>query len=125
MGKDRRNVEFRHGDHEEADCATCHEEGLQRPPDVGSCNTCHEEHHEAATEVNCISCHQEPLEDAHDVESHLGCTGSGCHTDPPLQVTPRTRNGCLACHQDLLDHEAPDECTDCHSLPRPSGGSRP
>lgn len=123
--EDTRDVAFVHEDHADEDCTTCHQDGLQRPAQVASCNTCHAEHHEAAAEVTCISCHREPAEDAHDVESHLGCAGSGCHVDAPLQVTPRTRNGCLSCHQDLLDHEAPDECTDCHALPAPSGGSHP
>ncbi|MEJ2539231.1 MAG: cytochrome c3 family protein [Gemmatimonadota bacterium] len=119
-----RDVPFQHQDHLGTDCGECHQEGsLELAPDVASCNNCHQEHHEAPTEVSCMTCHREPEESAHTVESHLGCTGSGCHLDPPLALAPRNRTGCLVCHQDLTDHRPEGECVECHALPAPTGGS--
>ncbi len=117
-----RDIPFVHGDHLEAGCGECHQDGPDRAPQVANCNNCHQEHHEAPTTVDCMTCHQQPPGDAHTVESHLGCTGSGCHLDPPLARTPRNRSACLACHQDLTDHRPDGECGECHALPAPTGG---
>lgn len=116
-----RDVPFVHADHADADCGECHQDDLDRAPRVGECNNCHQEHHEAPNAVRCMTCHEEPAPAAHTVESHLGCTGAGCHLDPPLARTPRNRSACLACHQDLTDHRPDGECVECHALPAPSG----
>ena len=117
-----RDIPFLHEDHESTDCGECHQDGIDRAPQVANCNNCHQEHHQAPAEVDCMTCHQEPPPDAHTVESHLGCTGSGCHLDPPLARTPRNRSACLACHQDMTDHRPDGECVECHALPAPRGG---
>jgi hypothetical protein len=120
-GPTRRTVAFEHGDHEDTACATCHIDGLTRPFDVQSCNGCHEEHHR--TTATCVTCHAPPVATAHTVQSHLSCTGSGCHTDTPFEGVPRERAACLVCHQDLQDHQPGRECVDCHALPTPLGGA--
>ena len=124
-GDDRRNVRFRHQEHVSSDCSTCHLEGLRRPPAVQSCNTCHQEHHQNPAQVDCMSCHEPPAAEAHPAgESHVTCSGAGCHTDSPLQVVPRNRTSCLVCHQDMADHQAGGECIECHALPEPIRGDR-
>ncbi len=117
-----RDVPFRHEDHPEAACGTCHQEGLTRPPDTASCNSCHEEHHGSPSTVDCTNCHREPPKDAHSVESHVTCTGSGCHETPPLGAQARQRPTCLSCHREQVDHQPGGECAECHALPRPRSG---
>jgi len=36
---------------------------------------------------------------------------------PVDQIDRWTRQVCLACHSDMVDHNAPDECADCHQMP--------
>lgn len=110
-----RALPFGHGEHAEVTCATCHQEGLTRPSDPASCATCHTEHH--AVGATCMSCHQQPAETAHTVESHLTCGGAGCHDNPAYDALPRDRQGCLSCHQDLVEHRPGQECAECHALP--------
>lgn len=111
----RRDVPFGHADHVEPTCATCHDPGLTRPLDTGACATCHTEHH--AVGATCMSCHEQPAATAHSVESHLTCGGAGCHDNPVYDGLPRDRQGCLACHQDLVEHRPGQECAECHALP--------
>lgn len=123
--QDIRDIDFDHAlsAHADADCASCHTEGLYQPVSQTSCDGCHIEHHEDP-EATCVSCHNPPAGSAHDVESHLGCSGSGCHTDLPFELAPREgREGCLSCHTALRDHR-PDEgaCVECHQLPAPRRG---
>ncbi len=110
-----RGLPFGHGEHADVTCATCHLEGLTRPSDAASCLTCHEDHH--AVGATCMSCHEQPVESAHTVESHLGCGGAGCHNNPAYDALPRDRQGCLSCHQDLVEHRPGEECAACHALP--------
>jgi hypothetical protein len=119
----RRTLDFEHADHESASCVTCHREGLRRPFDPQSCNTCHEEHHRPT--ATCVTCHAPSPATAHDVQSHLGCTGAGCHTDLPFDGVPRQRDACLVCHQDLGDHQPGRDCVACHALPAPVRGALP
>jgi hypothetical protein len=120
-----RDVGFLHEDHTDAECGTCHIEGIDQPFEIASCDTCHEEHHQEPEVADCVACHATPLEGAHDLESHLTCTGAGCHENPPLQVVPRTNNGCLVCHQDMADHEPQEACVACHALPDVAAGRGP
>ena len=111
----QRALPFGHAEHVEPTCATCHQAGLTRPPDTGACATCHTEHH--AVGATCMSCHEQPVASAHTVENHVTCGGSGCHENPAYDAVPRDRQGCLACHQDLVEHRPGQECAECHALP--------
>jgi hypothetical protein len=120
-GPDRtRQLPFTHAGHDGIACADCHGPTPTRAVTV-QCTGCHEQHHEPTR--TCISCHVTPPADAHDVASHLTCAGSGCHTPVPFQGVPRTRNLCLSCHQDQVDHEPGGNCADCHPVPRPGTAS--
>lgn len=115
----RRQLPFDHAEHPRLQCQACHTEGLALSAAALDCAECHAEHHEP--DRSCMACHAEPREGAHDVQVHLGCAGSGCHEAAPATVNavPRTRDFCLACHQDLTDHRPGGNCEDCHSLPAP------
>ena len=109
-----RSLPFTHADHAGPTCATCHQAGLTRPLDTGACATCHSEHHTVGG--TCMSCHEQPAATAHTVESHVTCGGSGCHNNPAYTGLPRDRQGCLTCHQDLVEHRPGQECAECHAL---------
>jgi hypothetical protein len=113
-----RSLPFTHGRHESVSCAACHRERLTLRVTVG-CDGCHQEHHHPST--RCMDCHARPPATAHTADAHLGCGGSGCHETVPAQLrsVPRTRNFCLACHQDRVNHEPGGNCGECHRLPRP------
>ncbi|MDX1646201.1 MAG: hypothetical protein R3304_03560 [Longimicrobiales bacterium] len=113
QGPVQRTVRFDHADHTERACADCHAEGPSfAVPDL-DCGSCHEEHHDP-TVSECISCHVDVSSDDHPLDVHSTCSGSGCHADPPFDGPPRTRTGCLWCHQDMTDHEPDGRCVDCH-----------
>lgn len=107
---------FRHADHEAQDCASCHETGdpSLAPTDL-DCSSCHQEHHDAQV-GGCSSCHLLPRPEAHPIEVHAGCSASGCHTEGPFEVAPRTRTACLWCHEEQRDHEPDMDCASCHRL---------
>lgn len=118
----RREVRFDHGDHIERACAECHTEGPSfAVPDL-DCGSCHEEHHDPTVSA-CMSCHVEPSAEEHTLAVHSTCSGSGCHTDPPFAAPPRTRTGCLWCHEDMIDHQPQGECVDCHFVDETPGTS--
>ena len=88
-----------------------------------SCSSCHEDHHTA--ESTCRACHATaPLEQHPVDEVHVTCTGSGCHEASSFSPPGRTREFCLACHQDLVEHKIEDDrdCAACHTLPAPRDG---
>jgi hypothetical protein len=117
LDRPRRTLPFDHDRHLQYDCQQCHTQGLARSAAGLRCATCHEEHHRPT--ASCMSCHPAPAGDAHDLNAHLGCAGSGCHDAAPaaVQEVPRTRDFCLACHQDLVDHRPGRNCVACHALP--------
>ena len=118
-----RTLTFEHGRHAGLDCASCHQSAPMLTPAV-PCASCHEDHH-AAT-VRCQSCHAPPPERAHGVESHLTCSGSGCHRAPDVEAMAATRAVCLVCHQAQEDHEPGGECIECHRVrPGLDGGLGP
>lgn len=114
-----RRLPFSHRQHPQIACVNCHTETLTRAV-TRTCDGCHVDHHRPA--ATCMNCHAKPPHGAHDLNSHLTCSGSGCHTALPFQGVPRTRNACLSCHQDLVRHEPGQECVKCHILPRPREG---
>jgi hypothetical protein len=110
-----RQLPFDHAQHTRESCNACHAPGpAQSAADV-SCTSCHEQHHRP--EANCRACHQTPSPQAHTMASHQTCTGAGCHSPSPLRGVPRTRQVCLSCHTDLVDHMPGRNCIDCHTLP--------
>lgn len=115
-GPDDREFRFSHAAHEERACAECHAEGPSLAVPNLDCQRCHGEHH-VATNPGCMNCHREPRQGAHTLEVHRTCTASGCHTDGSIAAPPRTRVGCLWCHEDMTDHEPQGLCVDCHSMP--------
>jgi nitrate/TMAO reductase-like tetraheme cytochrome c subunit len=120
-GDPQRVMNYPHDKHSELPCGSCHTQGLTRDASAVDCASCHEDHHDVAND--CASCHRQAPASAHpQAEAHVTCTGSGCHTNPPFQVAPRSRTSCLVCHQDMKDHQPGRECADCHTLPSPRGG---
>jgi hypothetical protein len=121
LDRPRRTLPFHHGDHLTYDCQQCHTQGLALSAAGLSCAGCHAEHHRST--VSCMSCHPSPAAGAHDLNAHLGCAGSGCHDAAPaaVQAVPRTRDFCLACHQDLVEHRPGRNCVACHALPTGTG----
>lgn len=106
-----RRITFDHGDHAGRACTSCHTTPgtLQFGVD---CGTCHEAHHTQT--APCMTCHESVGPPTHTAAVHAGCGGGGCHGDAPvLDLTP-TRNVCLGCHQDLVEHKPGQECTACH-----------
>lgn len=118
LDRPSRRLPFEHAVHLDLDCARCHTDGLGLSASTVACSDCHDQHHEPTS--NCMACHESPADGAHTVDVHLGCAGSGCHEALPatLRDVPRTRDFCMACHQDLTDHRPGRNCEDCHTLPR-------
>ena len=79
------------------------------------CTSCHEQHHEPDTQ--CRACHVAPPDRAHNMRSHLTCAGAQCHDPVPFQGVPRTRELCLSCHQQQVNHQPGRNCAQCHTLP--------
>ncbi|MEE8594878.1 MAG: hypothetical protein V3T25_03320, partial [Gemmatimonadota bacterium] len=65
--------------------------------------------------TRCISCHRDGAQENHEREDHALCFD--CHDEPADQIDRWTRQVCLVCHIDMVDHNAPDECADCHQMP--------
>ncbi|HSJ23625.1 MAG TPA: hypothetical protein VK929_03000, partial [Longimicrobiales bacterium] len=118
-----RQLPFDHGPHATESCNSCHTPGLTQTAANVTCTSCHEQHHRP--EANCLACHETPPSQAHTAAAHLTCAGSGCHSPAPFQGVPRTREVCLSCHTDLVDHMPNRTCTDCHALPRPRADAAP
>jgi hypothetical protein len=117
-----RDLVFTHAQHGGVQCTACH----QAPGSlavVPGCADCHQEHHQP--NLQCMACHTAPPRAAHTVQAHLGCTAAGCHDPAPVTGVPRTRNFCLVCHQDQIDHERGGNCADCHRLPPPRAAAAP
>jgi hypothetical protein len=110
-----RQLPFDHGPHARENCNACHTPGPAQSAANVTCTSCHEQHHRP--EANCRACHQTPSPQAHTMASHQTCTGAGCHSPSPLRGVPRTRQVCLSCHTDLVNHMPGRNCIDCHTLP--------
>jgi hypothetical protein len=121
LDRPRRTLPFDHGDHLTYGCGDCHTRGLALSAAGLNCASCHLEHHQPT--VSCMSCHPSPAAGAHGLDAHLGCAGSGCHeaAPAPVRAVPRTRDFCMACHQDLVDHRPGRNCVTCHALPTGTG----
>ena len=119
----RRALPFEHADHDDLACGDCHRGGLARSARETSCADCHDDHHRA--DARCGACHRPAPSDVHPREVvHLTCGGAGCHEPAPVPATARSRQQCLACHAEMVDHRAGRSCTDCHLLPPARAASR-
>ena len=119
-----RAINFDHRRHEQVACTSCHTEPVTRSAAQATCTNCHTEHHQA--NVPCRSCHVQTDRRIHPPQRvHLGCAGSGCHSELPAAIrsVPRTREFCLSCHQNLVQHQPQKNCVDCHALPRARGST--
>lgn len=111
--------DFPHGRHTELGfgCATCHGESPGRPG-AELCETCHGAHHQP--EAECLACHREGVKQKHPPVAHEGC--ALCHGDAVAGIDEWSRNVCTVCHNDRVDHYAPNDCQACHPQ-TPLGGS--
>ena len=116
-----RRVAFDHRPHARVACAQCHRDPLTRSAENLQCNACHQDHHKPTE--SCMACHPTPRAGAHNRNVHVGCAGSGCHSQLPVASVPRTRPFCLTCHQDMVNHQPSGNCADCHRLPAPRRAS--
>ncbi len=109
-----RPLTFNHQQHGKVQCQQCH----STPTTLAvtkTCTSCHQDHHQV--ERSCRSCHSTPSpRTVHQRTAHLGCAGSGCHTDQAAINLPARRNVCLACHQTMVTHKPNRECAQCHQV---------
>ena len=103
--------DFPHGRHTELgfSCETCHGSAPGRPG-ADLCETCHGAHHQP--EAECLACHREGVKQIHPPVAHEGC--AICHGDSVAGIDAWSRNVCTVCHDDRVDHYAPNECVACH-----------
>jgi len=114
-----RDVTFDHNWHTNLQCASCHTDRPAMVP-VRACGSCHE-HHDG--KADCRTCHRPPPAGIHTVAAHDGCAGPGCHQSPPVRVATLSRNECLLCHADRVNHQPGRVCAQCHML-QPSRASQ-
>lgn len=107
-----RDVHFDHNWHKSLQCTDCHTNRPQMVP-TRACGSCHQ-HHDG--QADCRTCHRSPPPGAHTVAAHDGCAASGCHQSPPVTVATLSRNECLLCHADRVNHEPGRACAQCHML---------
>jgi len=108
----QREVHFDHGWHTTLQCADCHTTRPEMVP-TKACGSCHQ-HHDG--QADCRICHRSPPAGVHTAAAHEGCTGSGCHQNPPVTVATLSRNECLLCHPDRVDHQPGRPCAQCHMM---------
>jgi len=107
-----RILRFDHARHERFECERCHQPSPTWSP-ADNCASCHTEHHGAR--ADCIECHAPPAATAHTLDVHTS-NCRDCHGDASLSGAQRTRNVCLVCHQDQVQHMPQGNCADCHKL---------
>jgi hypothetical protein len=107
-----RTLPFAHATHASVMCTECHTTPVTLAA-ATQCSDCHAPHH--AAERDCQTCHN--AYDAHRGQQvHLGCAGSGCHTDRAAIALASTRNVCLSCHADQVNHKPGRDCGTCHRV---------
>jgi len=108
----QRRLPFAHATHASMACGKCHTAPVTLAVTT-SCASCHASHHEAKSD--CRACHA--AYEAHRAQQvHLGCAGSGCHTDRAALALGPARNVCLSCHATQVDHKPDRECATCHRV---------
>lgn len=114
-----RTLPFDHARHDRIECTTCHSASRTWAP-ADNCSSCHTEHHRS--EAACIDCHARPAGTAHTLDVHTGSCRE-CHGPESAARMQRSRNFCLVCHQDQVDHMPAGNCADCHKLAPESGAT--
>lgn len=109
-----RELAFDHDRHGEVGCASCHQGGVDLPPQ--SCTSCHESHHQAT--AGCSQCHEAPGPAVHDVAVHGSCAGAGCHSVEGAARPMLSRSSCELCHEAQREHRPGRSCARCHIMPR-------
>ena len=111
-----RELPFDHVRHTDRVCQDCHTGPVLLTVET-ECAACHDDHHRP--EAECSSCHVPAAQDAHDVQVHLTCTTSGCHSETrvPDHRPELSRPLCLMCHEEQRDHEPDGDCAACHMIP--------
>ncbi len=99
-------------------CGQCHV-----PPFMDAsgtdCTTCHMIHHTPSTD--CTACHEPSVGAIHPPAVHQsGC--QPCHGEAVPLLTSWSRDVCLVCHQDRVEHNSPLDCVQCHDIPAMGGG---
>jgi hypothetical protein len=117
-----RSLPFRHARHTTVACTSCHATAVTRAVS-NDCASCHTDHH-GATRA-CITCHAGAQSLHQRAAVHQGCAGSGCHQDAAVLNLTATRNVCLTCHNDKVNHKAGGECAKCHQVVWTPTAARP
>jgi hypothetical protein len=116
-----RTLPFEHATHGTVSCSRCHTSPVTLAAAV-QCADCHANHHDAARD--CKTCHA--AYDAHvGRQVHVGCAGSGCHTDRATLALGPARNVCLSCHTKQVDHKPGRDCATCHRVHWTAGTASP
>jgi hypothetical protein len=105
-----RTLPFKHAWHSSQECVACHSTPVTRAV-ARECTSCHALHHTAS--AACIMCHAGAKAVHRRQDVHQGCAGSGCHQDKSALALPATRNVCLTCHNDRVNHKPGGECAKC------------
>lgn len=114
------------GRHAEILCSQCHSAGTRAPSDCGECHkmnaaapmmsdcsACHQVPGARQPQNDCKSCHDKP-KGLHLKGGHPGMTCTDCHAPHVWKVA--AREGCLSCHEDRKEHNAPEACGSCHDF---------
>jgi len=108
-----RTLPFKHTWHASQECVACHSTPVTRAV-ARDCTSCHAAHHTAT--AACITCHAGAQKVHRRQDVHQGCAGSGCHQDRSMLELTATRNVCLTCHNDQVNHRVGGECAKCHQV---------
>lgn len=108
-------------------CLSCHQKLPDQTvvfPDDGAmawdCRECHKPHDKANPVVDCLSCHTTVKQEGlHAAKTHSESRCKTCHK--PHEWTVKTREQCLTCHQDKVDHNPGGMCADCHDFKTVAG----
>lgn len=79
------------------------------------CLQCHKPHKGDKPAVACLSCHTGEREKGlHQAKAHAGSSCQTCHK--PHEWVVKSRDNCLLCHQNKVEHNAGVLCSKCHDF---------
>jgi len=85
----------------------------EKAPMMWDCQECHKPHDKANPTVDCLACHTDSKTNGlHGKKTHSEARCKTCHQ--PHVWTVSSREPCLTCHQDKVDHNPQGVCADCH-----------